>query len=225
MGFFDTVKGKLETIGQKVGIIKSDEEKCFNQQKNVYDFIVKAGKITNFKAIKDFENKILFVYLDSKQYTFRKNDQIIDQSDISYFVQGVDNNFKLPIKFDGGEIEITVQKITYSEKPMLLPSYINNSNINSVINITAENSNFGDIGTFLTTQKIDYKQVLSDLNNVVESSYHVEELRKMMEEIRENIKKNEPIKESKIKRFFKYMGTQAVDLAKLLIVAYATAKL
>lgn len=221
MGIINVIK----ELGQKVGIVKSEEEKLFNLQKNVYDFIVKAGKITYFKALKDVDNKTLFVYLSANQYTFRKNDQIIDQSDISYFVQTVDNNFKMQLKIDDKDMEITVQKITYNEKPMAIPSYINNSNINSVININAENSNFGNIGTFLTSQSIDYKKVLSDLTIVVENSYNVKELRKMISEIQESINKKEPIKENKLKKFFRFMGTQAVDLAKLLIVAYTSTKI
>lgn len=97
--------------------------------------------------------------------------------------------------------------------------------MNSVINIDANNSNFGDVGTFLTNQNINYTQILNDLQKVVECSYHVKELREMLKEINEAISKKQQLQESKLKKFFKYMGTQAVDLVKLLIVAYASANL
>jgi len=215
---------KISTLGSAIGI-KTKEEKAFDKQDSVYPFVVKAGNIYNFNAIKNDNDKSLLIYLPTKTYTFKRNDQIINESDISYFVETVDTNFKYKINAEGTETTVSLQKITYKEEPIKLPTYLNNQNLNSVINIDANNSNFGNVGTFLTNQNIDYSQIFNDLKQVVECSYHVKELREMLKEIQETINKKQTLQENKIKKFFKFMGTQAVDLVKLLIVAYATASM
>lgn len=220
MGFLD----KLSELGSKVWI-KTKEEKAFDKEVGVYAFIVKAGNIFNFNAIKNGDESTLLIYLSTKTYTFKQNDQIIDESDVSYFVESVDTNFKYKFKVEDVDTTISLQKVVFKKEPVKLPSYLNNQNLNSVINIDANNSNFGDVGTFLTNQNINYTQILNDLQKVVECSYHVKELREMLKEINEAISKKQQLQESKLKKFFKYMGTQAVDLVKLLIVAYASANL
>ena len=218
MGFID----KFNALSSAVGI-KTKGEKAFDKERGIYAFIVKAGNIFNFNAIKNNSDNSLLIYLPTKTYTFKQNDQIVDESDVSYFVESVDTNFQYKLKIEDVDTSIPLQKVIFKKEPVKLPSYLNNQNLNSVINIDANNSNFGDVGTFLTSQNINYKQIFNDLQKVIECSYHVKELRVMMTEIKETINKKQPIQESKIKRFFKFMGTQAVDLVKLLIVAYTSA--
>lgn len=68
---------------------------------------------------------------------------------------------------------------------------------------------------------MEYQTILKDLENVINNSYHIEELTKMLKEIKEAVSKNKPIKENSFSRFFKFMGSQVKELLIVFISSYA----
>lgn len=201
-------------------IFINKEQQVLKAQPSVYEFIVVAGKIHHFSALKEPNEKTLLILCNN--YQFKRNDKIIDQSDTSYFVETIDLNFPYECEFEGQKYKLSLQKVTYTEQPLKLPSYItNNANISSAINIQAEGSSFGDIGNILNSQQITYQTILKDLENVINNSYHIEELTKMLKEIKETVSKNKPIKENSFSRFFKFMGSQVKELLIVFISSYA----
>lgn len=193
---------------------------AFKTQPNVYNFVVIAGQNYYFHAIKNNDEKTLIIYC--KDYHFKKNDKIIDESNILYFVETVDFNFPFRIKYQNEFIQLNLQKISYNnEQPIKLPSYMSNSAvINSNISIEANNSNFGDVGQFLNNQNIDYNTVLKDLENVVYNSYYVEDLSKMLKGIRDSVSQKKPIERNSLSKFFKFMGSELKSLLNVFISAY-----
>ena len=208
MGIFDKITQIQDTL---------TFGKRFSSLPNCYDFVVVAGKNPNFKAIKDREQNTLYVFYD--KYIFKKNDQIIDESDISYFVKDVDSQFEYCTEQE----KFSVQKITYEEKPLSLPTYLS-QNINTNIHIDASSATLNDITVNnSSSQHIDYNQLLNDLENTVYNCYHIKEYKEMIAEIKECIKQKKPVVESKFKKFFKFMGTQVKRLFDLFVVSYASA--
>lgn len=192
---------------------------AFNKLKNVYNFIVTAGETIYFTAIKNIEEKTLLIYCP--KYKFKKNDKIIDESNVQYFVETVDLNFPYNIIVDDINIEVSLQKIVYTAKPQELPSYLNKAEIHSNIQIQATGSTFGNVGEFLINQKLDYMSIFNDIENIVNNSYYIEKLKPMVKIISDDIKKKKEIKESNLRKFFKFMGTQLIELIRLFVAAYA----
>lgn len=195
-------------------------EKAFNNLPNTRNYRVIAANYPIFKAIKSKPENALFVLFD--KYTFRKNDQIIDENDLSYFVEDVEPNFEYNID----DNKFIVQKITYNEKPLAFPTYLSNSaqNITNTININASASNFNEMNVNNSiTQQMNYLQIIADLENVTNNCFHISEYKEMMKYIKSRVETKEPVEESKIKKFFKFMGTQVRHLLDVFLSAYATA--
>lgn len=196
----------------------SSQKKSFNTSSNSYDFIVIAGNYPNFQAIKDIENCTLYTLFD--KYTFKKNDQIVDANDISYFVETVDSKYQYAIDEKN---TLIVQKITYTEKPLPLPNYIS-QNINTNITVNASGANLNDINiSNSSSQQLSYTQILTDLENTINNCYHIKEYKEMIGQLKDNIKKQKPVEPSKFKKFFAFMGTQVRHLFELFVSAFGTA--
>ncbi len=191
--------------------------KKFEADANCIDCIVKAQNYPQFKAIRNKEESVLYIPYD--KYTFRQNDQIIDIRDISYFVKDVEPKFE----YNLGENMYTVNRVLYIEQPLTLPNYLSQAANNS-ITINVNDANLHDINASNTTnQQISFTQVLNDLENTINNCYHIKEYREMIALIKDDVQKKKPIEESKIKKFFKFMGTQVKNLVEIFLSAYATA--
>lgn len=194
-----------------------DKKKKFESNSNCIECIVKAMNYPKFSAIRIKSEKTL--YIPFNKYTFRRNDQIIDISDISYFVCDIEQKYEFVLDGD----TYVVNKILYDEKPLALPSYLQQQT-NNQISITVENSNLNNISACnISTQQLDYTQVLNDLETAINSCYHIAEYQKMISMIKECVQQKKPIEESKFKKFLTFMGTQIRNLFNVFISAYATA--
>lgn len=209
MGFiFDKVTGIFDAHEQR---------KKFESDANCIDCIVKAQDYPQFKAIRNKGECVL--YVPYNKYPFRQNDQIIDSRDISYFVKDVEPKYEYKL----GETTYIVNKIIYEEHPLTLPNYLSQT-ANNNITINVNDANVRDIhASNSTNQNIDFKQILADLENTINNCYHIKEYREMIALIKDDVQKKKPIEESKIKKFFKFMGTQVKNLVEIFLTAYATA--
>ena len=179
-------------------------------------YVVIASDYPTFSAIKKKEENTLFICFN--KYIFKKNDQIVDKNDMSYFVKEVDSNAQITIS----NHTFAVQKIIYEEQPLNLPSYIT-QNTNSSININATGASLNDINvSSIISQEMNYTKILFDLETVINNCYHVKDYKEMISIFKPAIDNKEKIEESKIKKFFKFMGTQVKRLVELFLAAYAT---
>lgn len=208
MGLITKVFNAIDTRSQM---------KKFEEDANCLDCIVKAQNFPQFKAIRNKEESVLYIPFD--KYVFRQNDQIIDIRDISYYVKDVEPKFEYKL----GDYTYIVNKVIYEERPLLLPNYITQT-ANNNITINVNDANLRDINANNTTnQQIDFAQILQDLENAVNNCYHIQEYRKMVSIIKDDVQQQKPIEESKIKKFFKFMGTQIKNLVDVFIATYAKA--
>lgn len=208
----------MSLIDKVFNAIESREQmKKFEADANCIDCIVKAQNFPKFKAIRNKEESVL--YVPYNKYPFRQNDQIIDSRDISYFVKDVEPKFEYKL----GDITYVVNKIIYEERPLALPNYLAQT-ANNNITINVNDANLRDINASNTThQNIDFMQILVDLENTINNCYHIKEYREMIALIKDDVQKKKPVEESKVKKFFKFMGTQVKNLVEIFLTAYATA--
>lgn len=208
MGLFNKVLNAIDAHSQM---------KIFEEDANCIDCIVKAQNFPQFKAIRNKEECVLYIPFD--KYIFRQNDQIIDIRDISYYVKDVESKYEYKL----GNNTYIVNKIIYREQPLNLPNYITQT-ANNNITINVNDANLRDINASNTAnQQITFTQILQDLENTINNCYHIQEYRKMITLIKDDVNQRKPIEESKIKKFFKFMGTQVKNLVEVFITAYATA--
>ena len=180
-------------------------------------YVVMASSYPTFSAIKKKEENALYVCFD--KYIFKKNDQIVDENDMSYFVKEVDSNTQITVD----DHTFSVQKIIYEEQPLVLPSYVT-QNANSSININATGASLNDINvSSMINQDMNYANILVDLENVINNCFHVKEYKEMISIFKTAIQNKEKIDNSKIKKFFKFMGTQVKRLVELFLTAYFAA--
>ena len=180
-------------------------------------YVVMASDYPTFYAVKEKTTNTLYINFD--RYIFKKNDQLVDENDMSYFVKEVDS----AVKYTANGQTFIVQKIIYHEQPLLLPTYINQTANNS-INISVTGSSVNDINASnMARQEMNYSKILIDLENVVNNCFHIKEYKEMISFFKKAINNKEKIEESKIKKFFKFMGTQVKRLVELFLTAYATA--
>jgi hypothetical protein len=204
---------------KKVSAILSPEKAAFANEPNAHNYIVNRGSVYHFIAIQNENEKTLLVY--NNDIKLKINDRLINESDANFFVKDVALDCPYKLKVKDKETTIKVQKVIYAEKPIEQPKYFEQaSKISSKIEINASNSSFGDIGNILNSQNIDYKQVLNDLENAVEFCYNVEELRKMVKELKTDTNNKKEIKSNAITKFSKFMGTHVYELAKIFLGAY-----
>ncbi|HRX13863.1 MAG TPA: hypothetical protein P5087_02460 [Eubacteriales bacterium] len=195
----------------------SETEKKFNE-KPLIPVILVAGKITHLEALNIRETNNLLIRKFG--YIIKKGDKLIDEHDSTYFVEDVDPNYIYEFEND---YKLEVLKITYKKQPLELPQNTMQqiANINNTINIntTGEVNNISNNSNIV--QRMTSNQILQILEQVVESSYDIENLRKLIEEIKTLQKKNAEIKYEKLKNFLKKAGTVCVELVKAFVVTYA----
>lgn len=198
-------------------LLLSEPEKKFSE-KPLIPVILVAGKITHLEALNIRETNNLLIRKFG--YIIKKGDKLIDEHDSTYFVEDVDPNYIYEFEDDD---KLEVLKITYKKQPLELPqstmqqiAHINNT-IN--INTTGEVKNISNNSNI--AQRMTSHQILQILEQVVESSYDIENLRKLIEEIKSLQKKHTEIKYEKLKNFLKKAGTVCVELVKAFVATYA----
>ncbi len=213
MGIFND----LANSAKKLNIGLSPTEEAFKNQHHLISLILVTGTVTKLKALNLRETNTLII--QKLGYTIKKGDKFIDEHDTTYFVEDIDPNFTYEF---GDKLSLLVFKVTYRSKPLELPQGTMQqiATINNTITINATGDVTNVAANANASQTLTHLQILALLESVVESSYDIENLRKMIEEIKELQKKNAEIKYSKLSRFLKKAGTVCVDLVKAFVVTY-----
>ncbi len=196
------------------------------------EFNKNAIKLARFNSSYD----IVYAQHDSEKLTFRffnelnlkRNDKLIDEHDNIYFVEEVIINQPFVIKVDGmlaEEKEFKTLIVKYNKKQIELPESIKQCvTIETNINIDAQNSNFnGGLANYNISQTANYNQLFDFMKLLCNNTFNVKNLQPFLQDIQNTIKEKKPINEKWYTKFFKFMGTQLLDIAKQFLTAYASA--
>lgn len=180
---------------------------------------------TKVKALHNKENKELRFF---KEFDIKLNDKLVDEHNNVYFVEEILLNEPYTIKINNFLISnqktINSLLIKYSSKQVEVPETIKQKiEIKTNINIVANNSNFnGGLANYNLTQNTNYNDIFNFLKLLVNNTYYIKELQPFLKDIEKRKNSSKPIKEKRYIKFFKYMGSQLLDITKQFIAAYAT---
>lgn len=199
-------------------------EKEFNKNKNAIELVRFNSNYDKVIAHHDKEN-LCFRFF--KELNLKRNDKLIDNHDNIYFVDEVIVNQPYLIKKDGlisGEKEFQTTIVKYTKKLIELPDSIKQCvKIETNIKIDAKNSQFsGGLANYNINQTASYNQIFDFMKVLCNNTFNVKELQPFLHGIEGSMKDKKPIEEKWYKKFFKFMGTQLLEIAKQFIVAYAT---
>ncbi len=182
--------------------------------------VLVTGVVTKLSALNLRDSNVLIIR--RLGYTIKKGDKFIDEHDTTYFVEEIDPHF---IYEFGGEAKLSLEvfKVTYRRQPLELPKNTMQqiATINNTITITASGDVSNVTANANASQGLTSSEILSILENVVETSYDIENLRKMIEEIKQLKAKRAEIKLSKLSHFLKKAGTVCFELVKAFVTTYA----
>ncbi len=193
------------------------------------EFNKTAIKLVRFNSSYD----VVYAQHDKENLTFRffkelnlkRNDKLIDEHDNIYFIEEVAINQPFKIKVDGllaEEKEFKTLVVKYNKKQVELPESIKQCvTIETNINIEAKNSNFaGGLANYNISQTANYTQLFDFMKLLCNNTFNVKELQPLLFELQKIIPEKRPIEEKWYKKFFKFMGTQLLDIAKQFLSAY-----
>ena len=194
-----------------------------------------AIKLVRFNS--NYDKVFAIHYKDKNELRFmseinlKKNDKLIDEHDNVYFVEEViieqPFTIKLENGFLAGEKEFNTIIVKYTKKQIDLPNTLKQCvSIHTNINIDAKGSTFdGGLANYNINQNATYNQLFDFLKLLCNNTYNVKELQPFLSGIQSNITANKPIEEKWFVKFFKFMGTQLLDISKQFLAAYAAALL
>lgn len=200
-------------------------EKQFNSSKDAIELVRFNANYDKVVAIHDKGTNSLRFF---KEYNLKKNDKLIDNHDNVYYVDEVLINQPYKITLTGlikGEKEFDTIIVKYARKEIEMPDSLKQCvSINTNIKIEANNSTFnGGLANYNISQTASYSQIFDFMKVLCNNTFNVKELQPLLQGIHNSVKDKKPIEEKWYKKFFKFMGTQLLDIAKQFIVTYTTA--
>lgn len=199
-------------------------EKEFNSDKSSITLVRFNANYDKVIAQHDKEKMTLRFF---NELNLKRNDKLIDQHDNIYYVDEVIINQPYSIKKEGllvnGEKEFQTTIVKYTKKLVEIPETIKQCvKIETNINIDAKNSNFdGGLANYNISQSANYNQLFEFIKLLCNNTFNVKELSPFVSKIQTSIKNKEKIEEKWYSKFFKFMGTQLLDITKQFITAYA----
>lgn len=198
-------------------------EKQFNSLKNAIKLVRFNENYDKITAIHYEETKTLRFF---KEYNFKKNDKLIDNHDNIYYVEEVKINQPFSIQLNiltKEEKEFDTTLVKYAKKEIEVPDSLKQClSINTSISINANNSTFNDgLANYNILQTASYNQIFDFMKVLCNNTFRVKELQPFLRGIEMNMKDKKPIEEKWYRKFFKFMGTQLLEIAKQFITAYA----
>ena len=200
-------------------------EKEFNNNKNAITLVRFNANYDKVIAHHDKEEMCLRFF---NELNLKRNDKLIDKHDNIYFVDEVIINQPFYIKKEGvlvsGEKEFQTTIVKYTKKMVEIPESIKQCvKIETNINIDAKNSHFeGGLANYNISQTANYNQLFEFMKLLCNNTFYVKELSPFINQIQISINDKKPIEDKWYTKFFKFMGTQLLDITKQFMVAYAT---
>ena len=200
-------------------------EKEFNNDKSAITLVRFNANYDKVIAHHDKENNTLRFF---NELNLKRNDKLIDEHDNIYYVEEVIINQPFKIKKEGMIVNETKEfqtlLVKYTKKAVEIPESIRQCvKIETSINIDAKNSSFdGGLANYNISQTANINQLFDFMKLLCNNTYNVKELSPFINEIQIAMNCKKPIEEKWYKKFFKFMGTQLLDITKQFIVAYAT---
>lgn len=198
-------------------------EKQFNKNQNSIELVRFNANYDKVYAIHNKEDNTLRFF---KELNLKKNDKLIDKHDNLYFVEEVILNqpFKV-IGITKQEKEFNTVIVKYAKKEIEMPDSLKQCvSINTNINIDANNSTFnGGLANYNISQTATYTQMFDFMKVLCNNTFNVKELQPFLQGIQVCMKEKKSVDEKWYNKFFKFMGTQLLDIAKQFLVAYTTA--
>jgi len=200
-------------------------EKDFNKDKNAIELVRFNSSYDKVIAHHDKEKHCFRFF---KELNLKRNDKLIDKHDNIYYVDEVIINQPYSIKKDGlifGSKEFQTTIVKYTKKPIELPESIKQCvRIETNINIDANNSQFsGGLANYNINQTANYNQLFEFMKLLCNNTFNVKELQPFINQVQISINDKKPIEQKWYCKFFKFMGTQLLDIAKQFIAAYTAA--